>query len=164
MGVRFSSRAAARDGGARAVDDEVVDVQDVGLGRGQLAVRAAQQRADARDELAQAIRLGEVVVRAHLQAEDLVDLVGLDGEHEDRLPQAELAHLPAEVEAGAVGQAHVEHDEVRRLVARVGDAAAAGGLPVDVEALAADALDQALGDGGVVLDRPGCCGSVRSSS
>ena len=73
--------------------------------------------------------LREVVVGAYLEAEHLVDLVGLDGEHEDRLTHAELADLPADVEARAVGQTDVEHDQVRRGVAGVGDTATAGRYP-----------------------------------
>ena len=161
LGRREVERAAvAGDGGARAVDGEVAGVQDVRLGGGELAVGAAQQRADAGDELAQVVRLGEVVVGAHLEAEDLVHLVGLHGEHEDGLPQAELAQLAAEVEAVAVGQAHVEDDELRGVVAGEGDAAAAGGLPVHLVALGADALDEGLADGRVVLDHEDGLGAV----
>ena len=119
---------------------------------GELAVGAAQQRADARDEFAQVVGLGEVVVGAHLQAEDLVHLVRLHGEHEDGLTEAELAHLAAEVEAGAVGQTDVEDDELRGVVAGEGDPASAGGLPVHLVALGADALDEGFAHRGVVLD------------
>ena len=144
--------AAAAHGGARAVDDDVAHVEDVGLCRGELAVGSPQERADPREQLAHAVRLGEVVVGAHLEPEHLVELVGLHREHEDGLTQAELAHLPTEVEAGAVGKPHVEHDETRRLVARPCHARRTGRLPVHVVSLVADAFDEALGDGGIVLD------------
>ena len=106
----------------------------------------------ARDQLADEERLGQVVVRAELQPEYLVDLVGLYGEHEDRVPQAGGAHLAQHVEAAPVGKAHVEDDEVRRALPHPLERAGAGGLPMDVEALQAEALDEAHGDPRVVLD------------
>ena len=120
VGVRLSERPVAGDRGAGAVDRQVARVQHVRLCGGELAVGAAQQGADAGDQLAQVVRLGEVVVGAHLEAEDLVHLVRLHGEHEDGLPQAELADLAAEVEPVAVGQAHVEDDELRGVIASEG--------------------------------------------
>ena len=52
------------------------------LGLGQRG--AAQHRLDAAAELAHRERLGDVVVGAELEAEHLVDLLGLGGEHDDR--------------------------------------------------------------------------------
>ena len=97
--------------GPGAVDDEVTRVEEVGLGGRQLAVGAAEKRPDARHEFAQLVGLGHVVVGAHLQTQDLVHLVALDGEHEDRLAEAQAAHLAAEVEAGAVRETDIEHDQ-----------------------------------------------------
>ena len=60
--------------------------------------RAAQRRLHAAAELAQRERLGDVVVGAELEAEDLVDLLGLGREHDDRHRRAR-AHAPADLEA-----------------------------------------------------------------
>jgi hypothetical protein len=48
------------------------------------ALAPAQQRADARDELADAERLGQVVVGAALEAVDLVGLFAPRRQHQDR--------------------------------------------------------------------------------
>jgi hypothetical protein len=71
--------------------------------------------ADAGQQFAQAVGLGDIVVRAHFQAEHAVDLVTAHGEHDDRLSQAELSYLAADVKPGPIGQAHVKQD-VHRLV------------------------------------------------
>ena len=44
---------------------------------------AAQQRLDAGDQLTHGERLGDIVVRAQLEAEDLIHLVALGGQHDD---------------------------------------------------------------------------------
>ena len=79
---------------------------------------APQQRADAREQLAGGERLGEVVVGALVQGRDLVRLVGAHGQDEDRRrhPGAQLA---ADLDAAAVGEHEVQHDEVRRRVDRL---------------------------------------------
>ena len=66
---------------------------------------------DAAAELAQRERLGDVVVGAELEAEDLVDLLGLGGEHDDRDGVAG-ADPPADLQPVHPGHHHVEHDEV----------------------------------------------------
>ena len=100
------------------------------LGRG---LDAPQQRAQAREQLAQGERLDQVVVGAGIEAGDaVVDRVAR-GEHEDRRAVAGLAHAPAHLEAVDVRHGDVEHDGVDLLA---GDA---------VERLAA-----VLGEGHVV--------------
>ena len=47
-------------------------------------LRAAEHRAHARQQLARVERLGQVVVGAELEADDLVDVVALGGEHDHR--------------------------------------------------------------------------------
>ena len=75
--------------------------------------RAPQRRLHAGAELAQRERLGDVVVGAELEAEDLVDLLGLGREHDDRHRRAR-AQAPAHLEPVDAGHHHVEHDEVER--------------------------------------------------
>jgi hypothetical protein len=79
-----------------------------------LQSRAAQVGLDARHQLARRERLGDVVVGAELQAEDLVELLPAGGQHDDRdvaLGPDALAHL----QAVHARQHDVEHDEVHRL-------------------------------------------------
>ena len=90
---------------------------DPAAGRiGQVAVRAAQQRLDPAHQLAQAERLGQVVVGAELEADDLVDLVVARGQDEDRHLGAGRAQAAQDLEPVDARQADVEHDEVGRLV------------------------------------------------
>ena len=72
---------------------------------------APQHRPDARDELLGAERLGDVVVRAELEPDERVGLVGARGEHDDR--HGRLAPDGAgHVEPVEPRQPEVEHDEV----------------------------------------------------
>ena len=75
------------------------------------ALGPAQDGPDPGDELARAERLGQVVVGAELEAEQLVELVVARGEHDDRDGRV-AAQLAGDVEAVEPGQAEVEDDEV----------------------------------------------------
>ena len=81
------------------------------LGGLERAVGPAQDRPDPRHELARAERLGQVVVGAELEPEELVELVVARGQHHDRHRRV-AAQLPGDVEAVEAGQAEVEDDEV----------------------------------------------------
>ena len=104
------------------------------LGAGAVAARAPQHGLHAADELGDAEGLGDVVVGAGLEADDLVELGVLRREHQ-HVGVAELAHPAADLDAVDVGQPEVEDDQVER----VQGGRANGGLPVlglgDVEAL-----------------------------
>ena len=103
-------------------------------GASRAAARAPQDGLHASDELRDAERLGDVVVGARLEPDDLVELGVLRGEHQD-VGVAEGAHAAADLDAVDVGQADVEDDQVQRV--RLGGAD--GGFTVfglvDVEAL-----------------------------
>ena len=73
--------------------------------------RPACDRPNPREQLAEPERLDEIVVGAHLEPDDLVDLLALGGDHDDRDARAG-AELPAHRQAVHVGQAEVEQDEV----------------------------------------------------
>ena len=102
---------------AREVHLHPADVDDTRRGRdgrsGRL-VGPAEDGADPRGQLAQRERLGHVVVRAQLQADDLVDLGVLRGEHDDR-HRGLGAEDPADLDAGQLGEHEVEQDEVGSL-------------------------------------------------
>jgi len=51
---------------------------------GEIAVGASQERLDAAEELAEAVRLGQVVVRAELEPDHLVELIVACGQDQDR--------------------------------------------------------------------------------
>ena len=82
---------------------------------------AAQQRPHARDELAHAERLGQVIVGAALEAVDLVGLLAARRQHQDRhVLQVRLApDCAAHGDAVEPGQHHVEDDQIERLRPRL---------------------------------------------
>ena len=86
-----------------------------GLGRrvapARLIAARRSARLDAAAELAHRERLGDVVVGAELEAEDLVDLLRLGGQHDDR-HRAARPQAPADLEAVDARHHHVEDDEV----------------------------------------------------
>src|SRR5687767_9780119 len=105
---------AALDAPPVEVDQQVLVADDATADRvGEVAVRTAQERLDPAQQLAQAERLGQVVVGAQLQADDLVDLLVAGGEHEHRGFRARGAQPAEDLEAVHARQADVEQDQVR---------------------------------------------------
>ena len=78
---------------------------------GRARLGAAEQGVDARQQLADAERFGDVIVRAEVEADDFVDLLALGREHEDGRGDLSGAEFLADVVAAFAGQHHVEHDE-----------------------------------------------------
>src|SRR4051812_12259131 len=76
--------------------------------------RAPQDGAHARDELADAERFADVVIRAEIQADQAIDLLHLGGHHHDG-NVGEGAQLAAHLQAVAAGQHEIEQDQVRRI-------------------------------------------------
>ena len=72
--------------------------------------RAPQDRADARNQLAQFERLGKVVVGAELEPDHPVDGVALAGQHDDR-DVALLADVARQVETVFLAEIEIERDE-----------------------------------------------------
>ena len=105
--------------------------------------------ADARDELAEAERLDDVVVGAELEADDAVDLLAPRGHHDDRHVASARAARRQTSKPSMSGRR-------RSSRTRSGSAASSASAPVatrvDLEALAAQALDERLGDRVLVLD------------
>ena len=122
---------------------------DAGVGRRcGLVAGAAQDGADACEELAEPERLDHVVVGAEFEQDHTVDLVAACGDDDDGDLGA-LAQLPADVGAVDVRQTEVEEDEVALVRA---EGRGPGGDEVDVESLALEAGAQRLGDGRIVFD------------
>ena len=110
--------------------------------------RAPRDRADPGDQLAQPVRLDDVVVGPELEPHDPVCLLAAGGEDDDRHPRA-LAELPADVEAVDVRQAQVEQDEVR---GRSLEGAFARSGARDVVALPPQPGHERVGNGVLVFD------------
>ena len=119
------------------------------------ALRAAQQRAHARDELVRAERLRQVVVGAELETDDALGFLGAGGEHDDRDRGGRLvrAHDAADLEAVDVRQHQVEHDQIRAAGRAIGCSASRPDATRSVTkpALSRYRADE-LGDVRIVLD------------
>ena len=124
--------------------------------RGLLARRdragAAQQGAQAGDDLLEAERLGHVVVATGGQAGDPVLDRVLGGEEQHGDVRVGGADAAEHVDAGQVGEHDVEHDDVG--VERLGgaDGGVAGQRVVHLPALVAQGGGQQLGEGRLVVD------------
>src|SRR6476661_3013823 len=106
-----------RDDASRQVDREPAHVDDA-IPRG-CAVRASQEGANTGQELADAERLGQVVVGSRVERPDLVGLVLHRGDEEDGRREP-VAQLGAHLGAVAVGQHQIEDHEVGRRERRRG--------------------------------------------
>ena len=132
-GGQRGRRAVALERARREIEDERAERHPARLqrrARRRAIAMPPQHRVDARDQLARVEGLGQVVVGAHLEADDAVDLLALGREHDDGHVLPGAAQPPANAEAVLAGQHEVEHDQVRRValqplveVARVGDGA-----------------------------------------
>ena len=78
----------------------------------------ARERSQARGQLVERERLGQVVVGAAIEAADPVLDRGARGEHQHRRPDPLGAHLLARREAVHAGQHHVQHRDVHILHAQ----------------------------------------------
>lgn len=117
-----------------------------------LAVRRApQDRLDPRADLAWRKRLAHVVVRAQLQPEHTIDLLAARGEEDDG-QLARSSDGATDIEAVAVGHADVEDREVGRVLRKRGQRFARQGDVNNLEALAAQCVEQRVGDGGFVFE------------
>ncbi len=75
---------------------------------------AAQNILDTRHQLARLERLGHVVVRAHLQAQDAVDRLAPRGQH-DHGQRRCGAQIAAEAQAVFMGQVQIKDDQIDRV-------------------------------------------------
>ena len=128
------------------------EAQAVALGaRRRQAARAAQDAFHARQQLARIEGLAEVVVGAHLDADDAVELLAARGEHDDRQVRART-QIAAQRQAVLARQHDVEHDDVE---ARLGQQLAHL-APVarhgNAKAVARQVFRQQVAQFGVVVD------------
>src|SRR3989449_7792137 len=111
----------------------------------------AQRRAHAREQLADAEGLGDIVVRAGVERLDLRALLRARREHQDR-HRRPGANAPDHVHAVDVGQAEVDDRQVRLLAAGVDGAARAGAGLDDSIAFGGERGAQEPADLRLVLD------------
>jgi hypothetical protein len=143
--VAGQAQLAPVEGGAHApgLEGQRPDADHL-LPRAGLAAVAAHDRADARDQLDRREGLGDVVVGARLEAEDLVGLLPARGDHDDRHVLA-LAEGAADLDAVEAGQVEIEqHQVVLPLPCRLDGLGAAG----HVGAQQAAALEEGQGEPG----------------
>ena len=116
--------------------------------------RAAQQRADARDELADAERLGQVVVGAALESEDLVGFLAPRREHEDRHVAVGRVAPDGAADGDAVEsrQHQIEDHEIERLGARQAQPFVAVADRDGLQSLEREVQRDEVADVGLVLD------------
>ena len=114
--------------------------------------RPPQLGFDPRQQLHHLERLGDVVVGAELQADDLVDDLAARGQHDHRRLDAAPAQLAHDVEAAEPRQHDVEEDEIERLAGRALEAALAVAAALDAVSLAGEAIGQRHHQAGLVFD------------
>jgi hypothetical protein len=114
-------------------------------------VDAAEDGFDAGDEFVGGEGFAEVVVGAELESADFFGVGGVDGEEEDGdgAAEAEGAH---DLEAGDIGEAEVEDDEVGAVFFGEFEALGAGFGGDDAEALVEEFEANEFENGGIVVD------------
>ena len=106
-------------------------------------------------------RLGDVIVGAELEADDLVDLGVLGGEHDDR-HRGLGPEDPADLDARQLGEHEVEEDEVGPLGPELRERRAPVGGGDGAIALQLERFDEGLAKGRLVVDdEDRACHSLR---
>ena len=113
---------------------------------------SAEERLDARDELDQRKRLGDIVVSARVEACDTVDDCIACGEKEHRDLDPARPQRLADVTPVGIGQPDVDDEDVGQALFGAGEHVAAVGDGVHVEAFLTKAATEHAPELGVVLD------------
>ncbi len=99
------------------VEQTLADAHPRTGGRGLGAAGAPQQRLDAGEQGARLVGLGDVVVGAGLEPDDLVDRIAACRHHDDADPAAALAQETRQDKTVlAAGQPHIEQHQRRRIL------------------------------------------------
>ena len=124
------------------VDDKVTKLEPAAHRLRVLEPRAPQVRRHPRDELAQAQRLGDVIIRADLQRDHRVDLVRPRAHHDHGHAGIHLAKLAADVKPRHVRQRDLEEHDVWARALNLAQGFGAGvGLDDLIAVLLANLLD-----------------------
>ena len=146
-----SRTSVATDGDDVALDVHP-DVADLEGHRRQVGLDAAAQHgADAGDQLARRVRLGDVVVGAELEPDHLVDLVVLGADHDHRHVGG-LPDLAADLGARDAGQHQVEQHDVGAGAVELRQRIMAGGGDGHLEPLLAEHVGEGIAVALLVLD------------
>ena len=137
---------------SRSMTQVAVPDDPAARGVGEVAVGPTQQRADPAHQLAQRERLRDVVVRAELQADHLVELVAPRRQEQDRRLGADRAEAAQHLEPVDARQPDVEDDEVGRLGRRELEALLAAPRDRDLVPLLLEGVLDASRDGELVFD------------
>src|SRR5690606_26785568 len=113
--------------------------------------RPAQPCPYPRHQLARRERLGHIVVGAQLQPQYAVELVVARGQ-EDHRHLAEGAQLPAHFKAADIRQPHIQHHHLHAAVAQLLHRLAPQRAMACRITLAAQGVQQGIGNGGLVFD------------
>src|SRR3954471_6870100 len=144
---------AALDAPPLEVDEQVAVPDDAAADSvREVAVRATEERLDPTHQLAQTERLRQVVIRAELETDDLVDLIVTRRQDEDRHLGPRGAQPAEDLEAVHPGQADVEDHEVGRLARRDLEALLARAGDGDLVAFLLKGVLDATRDGMFVFD------------
>jgi hypothetical protein len=102
--------------------------------------------------LARIERLGKVIVRAHFQADDAIDVFALGRKHDDRDCLAGCAQATADGKTVFAGQHEVEDDEVRRVTLQFLVELARIGQRLDLQALFCQVANEKIAQARIVVD------------
>ncbi len=115
-------------------------------------MRVTQSHLDASDDFTRTEGLGDVVVSAHLEPEDAVDLIVARGAEEHRSPVTFGAHATADLCAVHARQADIKDDRVRVLIAHGDEPTHTIGFDGNDITRAFEVEPQDIGDRRLVLD------------
>ena len=113
---------------------------------------AAQHRMNARHEFARVERLRQVIVGAHLEADDAIHVFTLRGEHDDRRAVVAAAQAAADRQAVFAREHQVEHEQVETLAHPELVHCGRVFRDVDIETLLAEIAAQQIAQARVVVD------------
>ena len=80
-----------------------------------LSFRASQNGFDAGNQFARVERLGQVVIRAHFESQDFIDILVTSGEHEDGCRVIYRTQTPADFKTVEPGEHDVQYNKSRML-------------------------------------------------
>jgi len=139
------------NGAGGGIEDQVLDYERGRFGGCIGCGGAAADGADAGEELAGIEGLGEVIVGAHLEADDAVDVFAAGGEEEDAVG-GEGAEAGEDFEAVDAGEHDVEKDHGPGVGARGFKAGVAAMDGVDAEIVASEVFGEHVAELYVVVD------------
>src|SRR5438132_5328311 len=113
----------------------------------------ACERSDARQQLAERERFGQIVVGTYLEARDAVVNGVSRGEHQNRCRHFPRTQLPTKIEAAATRQHDVEYDDIERAEQRFHLAVGVVGDGYDLDSVLGKPCLNDRGQPGIVLDQ-----------